>query len=108
MSYLTQSHMARDYGLIMRIAACAAVEGGMPRPESWADDRRIGFMASPGWATAYAESQARYNAAPEGEKPPLPGEDETAITDEMIRTEVLKVLAAETPPPEPEPETPSE
>ncbi|MBC9954954.1 hypothetical protein ICM05_09920 [Leucobacter sp. cx-42] len=105
MSYLTQSRMAQDYGLIMRIAACAAVEGRMSRPASWADDRRIGFMATPGWAAAYAASQARYDAAVEP-KPLPPGEDGDAITDEMIRDEVVKVLAAETPPPVQEPEPP--
>lgn len=101
MSYLTQSKMAQDYGLIMRIAACAASEGIVDRPESWADDRRIRFMASPGWSEAYASAQAtRDQWDGEGVQPPQPGENEAAITDGMILSAVQAVIAAETPPAE--------
>lgn len=96
MSYLTQSKMARDYGLIMRIAACANSEGVTSKPEAWADERRIRFAASPGWADAYAASQrARDEWTPEsgGPQPPEPGEDETAITDDSMRAAVRRILA---------------
>lgn len=84
MSYLTQSKMARDYDLIMRIASCAASEGIAVRPESWADDRRISFMATPGWSEAYAACEH-----------PNPGECEACITDDKIRAAVRAVIAAE-------------
>lgn len=94
MSYLVQSQMARDYGLIMRIAACAATEGIVDLPESWADDRRIRFMASPGWAEAYAGCECE-----------KPGECEATITDDKIRAAVRDVIAAEAAatPPAPDP-----
>lgn len=92
MSYLTQSLMARDYGLIMRIAACAATEGITDRPESWADDRRILFMASDGWASAYSSCECE-----------KPGECETSITDGMILAVVRDVIAAVAVPETPEP-----
>lgn len=86
--------MARDYGLIMRIAACAATEGVVDRPEAWADDRRIRFMASPGWAEAYGRCECK-----------KPGECETTITDDMILAAVRDVIAAEAAatPPDPDP-----
>lgn len=84
--------MARDYGLIMRIAACAASEGIADRPESWADDRRIRFMASPGWAEAYSSCECE-----------KPGECETSITDGMILSVVRDVITAEAVPETPEP-----
>lgn len=104
MSYLVQSHMARDASLIMRIGACAASEGVRPNPLAWADGNRVVIMASPGWAAAYASAQAaRDEWGGEGVQPPLPGENEAAITDGMILSAVQAVIAAEaaaTPPAE--------
>lgn len=96
MSYLTQSQMARDYDLIMRVAACAATEGIINRPESWADDRRVVIMASPGWAGKYASAQAtRDQWDGTGTQPPPPGENEAAITDGDILAAVQAIITAE-------------
>lgn len=74
----------------------AMAQGIVDRPESWADDRRIRLMASPGWAAAYASSQtARDQWDGEGAQPPQPGSDETAITDEMIADAVRAMVSAE-------------
>lgn len=90
MSYLTQSRMAQDYGLIMRIAACAAAEGELS-PTGWADTHRQRLIATPGWDDAY-EASATDN----------PGEDEAAVTDSMILAAVEQLRAELTPPPPPE------
>lgn len=76
MSYLTQAKMAQDYGLIMRIAACAASEGVSLAPTSWADTHRQRLVASPSWDTAWESALA-------GDVE-NPGEDEAVITDGMI------------------------
>ncbi|MHA3724311.1 hypothetical protein ACXR2T_10570 [Leucobacter sp. HY1910] len=85
MSYLTQSRMAQDYGLIMRIAACAASHG-VHSPTSWADQHRQRIVATTGWDTAYT-------ACTEDD----PGECEEAITDGMIDTAVQAILTEQTP-----------
>lgn len=102
MSYLTQSKMARDRDLIMRIAACAATEGVPGNPSLWADDRRQKIVASPGWVAAYASAcTSRDEWVDDGStlQPPPPGENEAAITDGMILSAVQLIIAAETPPP---------
>lgn len=88
--------MAQDYGLIMRIAACAATEGVPGNPSSWADDRWQKLVASPGWDAAWA------SAVTGGIEDP--GEDEAVITDGQILSAVQLLIAAElaaTPPPDP-------
>ena len=96
MSYLTQARMAQDEALIMRIAACAATEGVRPNPVAWADDRRVIFMASPGWSAAYASASAlRDGWDGEGVQPPPPGENEAAITDGMVLSAVQALRADE-------------
>lgn len=96
MSYLIQSKMAQDYGLIMRIAACAASEGVVDRPESWADNNRQRIVAAPGWAAAWASAVAAEDDNP--------GENEAVITDGMILAAVQPIIEAEVIPPEPLPE----
>lgn len=93
MSYFTQSKMAQDYGLIMRIAACAASEDVSLNPTSWADTHRQRLVASPGWDTKYESAIASGVEAP--------GEDEAVITDADILAAVQLLAESLTPPPEP-------
>lgn len=95
MSYLTQSKMAQDYGLIMRIAACAATEGSVS-PTSWADNNRQRIVAAPGWAAAWASAVAAEDDNP--------GENEAVITDGMILAAVQPIIEAEAIPHEPLPD----
>lgn len=96
MSYLTKAQIAADGDLARRLHACAASEGILdPSPQQWAQDRIWRFAVEDGWAERYAASA----------KPDAPGEDEDAITDQMILEAVRKFraeeLAAEPPPPTP-------
>ena len=98
MSYLIQAKMAKERGLIMRIAACAAGEG-VYRPTAWADANRQRLMADPEWVNRWADAIER--------ELPNPGEDEAVITDELILAGVLRLLEeerAQQPVPEPEPD----
>lgn len=97
MSYLTQTRIAADPNVILRIAACATGEG-IPAAQFWVQERMLEFATSSGWGAAYAAS--------EGDDP---GADEAAITDQMILGAVRSLRAADTTPPQPEtPTSPAE
>lgn len=86
MSYLTQTRIAADPILILRVAACAASEG-IPDPRFWAQENITQLATTGGWATKYAESTDED-----------PGADEAAIDDGMILAAVQQIIPAETPP----------
>lgn len=75
MSYLTQSRLADDINIRVRVTACVAREG-VESPEAGAYEQRWRLSAQPGWDAAYA-----YAIAIGSEEPGL---DEAVITDGMI------------------------
>jgi hypothetical protein len=83
MSHLTQTRIAADPHLILRISACAAGEG-VPEPQFWAQERMFLFASRDGWDTAFL-----------GAADDSPGQDENAITDAMILAAVQALYAAE-------------
>lgn len=92
MSFLTQSRLAADQTIVLRVAACAAKEG-ISDPQFWAQQRMWELSAQPGWVAAYASAAASHKD--EGSIPP-PGENEAAITDSMILSAV-QALTSESP-----------
>lgn len=82
MSYLTQTHIAANPTLILRIAACAASEG-IADPRFWAQENMVHLAVTDGWCDEYARSTADD-----------PGADESAITDEMIADAVRAMVSA--------------
>lgn len=86
MSYLTQTHIAANPVLQLRVAQCAASEG-IPDPRFWAQENMVHLAATDGWAAAFAGSTAED-----------PGADEAAVTDAMILAAVQQIIPAETPP----------
>ncbi len=92
MSYLMKARIAADGDLARRLTACAASEGILdPSPQQWIQDRIWRFAVRPEWAARYAASTMLDKR----------GEDENAITDQMIRDAVQAIRAedeAPTPP----------
>ncbi|MBK0420149.1 hypothetical protein JD276_14015 [Leucobacter sp. CSA1] len=86
-SYIVQARLAEDRELIARITACAAGED-VARPAEWVQDHVWQFAVQPGWCCTVTDA----------------GGASSAITDEMIHTAVLTLLARENPEPTPEPE----
>lgn len=86
MSYKTQAILARDSGLMLRVAACAATQS-IPSPESWAWTNNWALSSQPGWDDAYA-----YALAQNVENP---GESESVISDSMILSAVQAMKTAE-------------
>lgn len=85
MSYLTQSRLAADQTLLIRVTACAVMEG-IESPQAWAFEHAWDLSAQPGWVAAYGSAKLAHEADPE--TVPLPGENEAAITDQMILSAV--------------------
>lgn len=83
MSYLTQTRIAADPHMILRVVACAAGEG-IPDPQFWVQERMMQLAVTDGWDEAYARSAADD-----------PGADEAAIDDGMILAAVRALRAAE-------------
>lgn len=79
MSYTAQAELARDFGVQLRVAACAATLH-IDNPAEWAAQRMWQLSAHAGMVDAY-ESQ---------------GSD--SITDTMILEAVETITAAEPPP----------
>lgn len=86
MSYLTLSQMVRDSDLIERITACAAALGH-ENPESVSRPHMWKYVVTDGWAKSYSTATDPAGA------------DEAAVTDDMIRAAVERVIA-ELPPPD--------
>lgn len=90
MSYLTQSIIADDPYMRLRIASCAAQQGcaedrGID-PDAWTLEWRRDWAAAPGWDAAWESSQAQ--------NPPLesPGSDPGVITDGQILSQVQSMM----------------
>jgi hypothetical protein len=88
--YLTQSIIADDPYMRLRVASCAAQQGcandkGID-PDAWAADWRRIWSASPGWDAAWESAQAQ--------QPPLPdiGANPGVITDGMILSQVQAMM----------------
>lgn len=90
-SYIVQARLAEDRELIARITACAAGED-VARPAEWVQEHVWQFAVQPGWCCTVTDA----------------GGATSAITDEMIHTAVLTLLARENPEPEPEEPAPEE
>lgn len=89
MTYLTQSIIADDAYMRLRVASCAAQEGctevGID-PDMWTFDWRRVWASAPDWDAAWESAMAA--------DPPLdePGKDEGVITDGMITAQVQAML----------------
>lgn len=94
MSYLTQSRLAADQTLMIRITACAVMEG-IENPQAWAFEHAWQLSAEAGWVAAYASAAVAHAADPAGTPPP--GENESAITDQMILAAVQAIRTTEAP-----------
>ena len=88
MSYKTQSRMAIDGDLRLRIGACAATQR-VPNSLQWAADNQWLLAAEPGWDDAYSYALL----VNENDPMYLPGADENVITDPMILAAVQKRLS---------------
>jgi hypothetical protein len=86
MSYSTQSELARDNSVLMRVSACAST-CGVKNPQSWAWEHQWELSAQPGWDTAYSYALANNKTDV--------GNDESVITDGMILAAVEAILQAE-------------
>ena len=91
MSYLTQSAISGSYGMIQRVAQCAAAEADNAEfdgdPDVWTYENRRTWAAAPGWDAAWESAMV-------GHPDPAydPGMDEAVITDGMILAAVQSLL----------------
>lgn len=83
MSYKLQSVLARDFGVQLRMTACAATMK-MKNPDTWAARSMWQMSAQPGLVEAYEDSYGENF-----------GYNDANITDEMIATAVVNILAEE-------------
>jgi hypothetical protein len=87
LSYLTQSTIADDPWMALRVAACAAQQGctdvGID-PDLWAREWRRVWSASPGWDAQWESALARPDNAPGYQ----PGMDAAVISDGQILSQV--------------------
>ena len=80
MTYANIAAITQSVPLNQRITACAAVEGATKPYGEWVSSRIWEFAATPGWADAWAVSDADD-----------PGADENVITDAMILAAVQAI-----------------
>lgn len=83
MSYLTQSKIAADSSILLRLTACAAIEG-VEHPSEWVNTRVWQVATQPGWHEAYGDALAAGGTDP--------GADEAVITDGMILSAVQSLI----------------
>lgn len=87
MSYLTQSTIADDAWMRLRVSSCAAQQGcahaGID-PDTWAFTWRRVWSASPGWDMQWESALARPDNAPGYQ----PGMDPAVISDGQILSQV--------------------
>lgn len=88
--YLTQSIIADDAYMRLRVASCAAQQGcagdfGID-PDAWTQQWRRVWAASPGWDAAWESAMAQ--------TPPIetPGSDPGVITDGQILSQVQVMM----------------
>jgi len=86
LSYLSIVEMSRSTSLLMRIAACAAMEN-VEEPQTWASQRMWKFASQPGWADAWTYAKETYTP----EKNPDMGARPDVIGDAMILASVQTI-----------------
>lgn len=86
MSYNSIVEMSQSNSLMMRITACAAMEG-IDNPREWAYARMWKFAAQPGWADAWDYAAGVYTP----EKNPDTGARPDVIGDAMILASVQAI-----------------
>lgn len=86
MTYYTQSQLAADQDMMLRVSACASLEG-VENPQGWAAVNNWRLSAQPNWDAAYASALA---AGIE-----YPGRDGSVISDGQILAAVHSIRAAE-------------
>lgn len=89
--YLTQSAIADDLSMKLRVASCAAQQGCTDAaidPDYWANEWRRVWAASPGWDAAWEYALAQ------DDKPPnyKPGADPLVVTDDQILAQVQAMM----------------
>lgn len=89
--YLTQSTIADDPYMKLRVAACAAQQGVTDAaidPDYWTQEWRRVWSASPGWDAAWEYALAKTDNPP-GYKA---GMDVAVITDDQILAQVQAMM----------------
>lgn len=86
--YLTQSTIADDESMQLRVASCAGQQGcatdaGID-PDLWTNEWRRVWSASPGWDDSWESALARPDNPPDYD----PGKDPACITDAQILAQV--------------------
>ena len=87
MSYLTQSIIADDPYMRLRVASAAAQEGCTDTgvdPDAWTLEWRRVWASAPGWDAAWESAQAG--------SIPDPGSKPDVITDSMILSQVQSMI----------------
>lgn len=85
--YLTQSIIADDPYMRLRVASCAAQEGCAETgidPDAWTSEWRRVWASSPGWDAAWESAQAGGVETP--------GSDPAVITDGQILAQVQAMM----------------
>jgi hypothetical protein len=89
--YLTQSTIADDPYMKLRVASCAAQQGAADAsidPDQWTQEWRRVWSASPGWDAAWESALANPDK-PAGYQP---GMDPACITDGQILAQVQTMM----------------
>jgi hypothetical protein len=90
-SYLTQSTIADDSWMRLRVSSCAAQQGCAAQgidPDTWAWVWRRVWSASPGWDAQWESALAREDNPPDYE----PGRDGAVISDGQILSQVQGMM----------------
>lgn len=94
MSLIAQAQMTEDNGLIIRVAAAAALRGVLdPRP--WAARNMWALTAREGWTQAYTEASADDEPVDPAAWSGVHGYSPDVITDQMIIDGVSAILSDE-------------
>lgn len=91
LSYLTQSTIADDSWMKLRVASCAAQQGVTDAgidPDMWASEWRRVWSASPGWDMQWESALARPDNPPGYQ----PGMDPAVVSDGQILSQVQSML----------------
>ena len=87
MTYLTQSIIADDPYMRLRVSSCAAQEGSWEvgiNPDEWTSEWRKIWASAPGWDAAWESAVAGEVAEP--------GSDPGVVTDPMILSQVQAMM----------------
>jgi hypothetical protein len=89
--YLTQSAIADDPSMKLRVASCAAQQGCTDAaidPDYWTIEWRRVWAASPGWDAAWEYALAKTDNPPDYK----PGADPSVVTDAQILAQVQAMM----------------